>query len=106
VEEAIPWVFSFVMPTTCGTHLHPFRPVARRLLRARKTASRLIAESRSAAGDGSMPKMRKKSDLPTKTCAVCGLPFMWRKKWAKVWEDVKYCSDRCRNEGKPKARRA
>jgi len=25
-----------------------------------------------------MPKMRKKSDLPTKSCAACGLPFAWR----------------------------
>ncbi len=41
-------------------------------------------------------KMRKKSDLPTKTCLVCQRPFTWRKKWETVWEDVKYCSDRCR----------
>ncbi|MSY15076.1 MAG: DUF2256 domain-containing protein, partial [Actinobacteria bacterium] len=26
----------------------------------------------------------------------CGLEFEWRKKWAKNWDDVKYCSDRCR----------
>ncbi|MFN4146069.1 MAG: DUF2256 domain-containing protein [Runella sp.] len=38
----------------------------------------------------------KKSNLPTKTCLVCGRPFAWRKKWEKVWEEVKYCSDRCR----------
>ena len=43
-----------------------------------------------------MPKMRKKADLPAKTCAGCGLPFAWRKKWEKVWDEVKYCSDRCR----------
>ena len=43
-----------------------------------------------------MPKMRKKAELPTKACARCGLPFAWRKKWEKVWNDVKYCSDRCR----------
>ncbi|TAG05872.1 MAG: DUF2256 domain-containing protein [Cytophagia bacterium] len=41
-------------------------------------------------------KTRKKSDFPTKTCIVCGLDFIWRKKWEKVWEEVKYCSDRCR----------
>ncbi|HIK45442.1 MAG TPA: DUF2256 domain-containing protein, partial [Leptolyngbyaceae cyanobacterium M65_K2018_010] len=23
-------------------------------------------------------------------------PFAWRKKWAACWDDVKYCSDRCR----------
>jgi hypothetical protein len=49
--------------------------------------------------------MRRKADLPTKDCAVCGLPFSWRKKWAKVWEDVRYCSDRCRAEGKRKGER-
>jgi len=43
-----------------------------------------------------MAKMRKKGDLPTKTCATCGLPFTWRKKWEKVWDEVRYCSDRCR----------
>jgi len=44
-----------------------------------------------------MPKMRKKSDLPTKSCAACGLLFTWRKKWARDWENVRYCSDRCRS---------
>ena len=44
-------------------------------------------------------KMRKKSDLPQKVCASCGLPFVWRRKWARDWEQVKYCSDRCRHEG-------
>lgn len=38
----------------------------------------------------------RKPDLPQKTCAVCGRPFTWRKKWARVWEEVRYCSDRCR----------
>ena len=47
-----------------------------------------------------MPKMRKKSDLPSKTCLACGLPFMWRKKWERDWNDVKYCSDRCRGNAK------
>jgi hypothetical protein len=45
-----------------------------------------------------MAKMRKKSDLPTKPCATCGRPFAWRKAWAKVWDEVRYCSDRCRKE--------
>jgi hypothetical protein len=44
--------------------------------------------------------MRKKSDLPQKTCLHCGLPFTWRKKWEKMWDEVKYCSDRCRSERK------
>ena len=40
--------------------------------------------------------MRRKGDLPTKTCRHCGRPMAWRKKWAKVWDEVKYCSERCR----------
>lgn len=36
------------------------------------------------------------SGLPSKTCEVCGLPFNWRKKWKKNWDEVKYCSERCR----------
>ncbi len=38
----------------------------------------------------------KKSELPFKVCQVCKKPFNWRKKWAKNWDDVKYCSERCR----------
>lgn len=41
-------------------------------------------------------KMRKKSELPSKLCARCQLPFTWRKKWERDWEQVKYCSERCR----------
>jgi hypothetical protein len=47
--------------------------------------------------------MKKKSDLPTKVCPVCGLPFSWRKKWEKNWANVVYCSERCRrNKNKAK----
>ncbi|WP_439530409.1 DUF2256 domain-containing protein [Pannonibacter sp.] len=49
--------------------------------------------------------MRKKSDLLQKTCVTCGRPFTWRKKWEKVWQDVRYCSDRCRNERGDKERK-
>ncbi|OZC03682.1 DUF2256 domain-containing protein [Rubricoccus marinus] len=40
----------------------------------------------------------KKPHLPTKTCPVCRRPFAWRKKWARDWDDVVYCSERCRRE--------
>ncbi len=50
-------------------------------------------------------KMKKKSDLPSKACACCGLPFTWRKKWERDWEQVKYCSERCRRSA-PKAQEA
>jgi hypothetical protein len=43
-----------------------------------------------------MPKHRKKADLPEKPCLCCGRPMVWRKAWAKSWDQVKYCSDRCR----------
>ncbi|HEY7803786.1 MAG TPA: DUF2256 domain-containing protein [Orrella sp.] len=38
----------------------------------------------------------KKSNLPQKTCLTCQKPFVWRKKWESVWDEVKYCSERCR----------
>lgn len=38
-----------------------------------------------------------KEHLPDKPCARCGRPMRWRKAWAKTWETVKYCSDRCRD---------
>jgi hypothetical protein len=37
----------------------------------------------------------RKSELPSKPCAACARPFMWRKKWARDWENVKYCSRAC-----------
>jgi hypothetical protein len=47
-----------------------------------------------------MPKMRKKAELPSKICLACGRPFAWRKKWARDWDRVLYCSDACRSKGK------
>jgi hypothetical protein len=41
-------------------------------------------------------RMTRKSDLPTKTCETCGRPFTWRKKWARDWDRVRYCSERCK----------
>ncbi|MCW8843154.1 MAG: DUF2256 domain-containing protein [Rhodobacteraceae bacterium] len=38
----------------------------------------------------------KKPHLPSKTCATCGRPFTWRRKWQAVWDEVRYCSARCR----------
>lgn len=35
---------------------------------------------------------------PDKTCSVCGRTISWRAKWARDWEQVRYCSDRCRGE--------
>ena len=38
----------------------------------------------------------RKANLPAKQCLVCRRPFVWRKKWARVWDEVRYCSERCR----------
>jgi len=43
-------------------------------------------------------RMQRKGDLPQKVCATCARPFAWRRKWAAVWDEVRYCSDRCRRE--------
>lgn len=36
------------------------------------------------------------ADLPEKTCVSCGRRITWRKRWARDWEAVRYCSDACR----------
>ncbi|MCP2671631.1 DUF2256 domain-containing protein [Maricaulaceae bacterium EIL42A08] len=41
-----------------------------------------------------------KSNLPEKICVTCQRPFSWRKKWARDWEQVKYCSKRCAGEAR------
>ena len=33
-----------------------------------------------------------------KTCAACGRGFSWRKRWARDWHAVRYCSERCRRQ--------
>lgn len=51
-----------------------------------------------------MARTTDKRNLPSKDCPVCGRPFSWRKKWAVDWEDVIYCSDRCRREARRRRR--
>ena len=40
----------------------------------------------------------KKDQLPSKICIICKRPFNWRKKWSKVWNEVKYCSNACKKK--------
>lgn len=47
-----------------------------------------------------MPKGVDKNHLPEKICIVCNRPFKWRKKWEKVWNNVKYCSHKCQKNKK------
>lgn len=49
--------------------------------------------------------MVRKGDLPKKSCEACMRPFAWRKKWERVWDEVKTCSDRCKDDLR-RARRA
>jgi hypothetical protein len=53
-----------------------------------------------------MPDKVKRREVSTghepKSCAACGRTMEWRKSWAKNWDEVKFCSDRCR-AGKPGA---
>ncbi|MEM1444895.1 MAG: DUF2256 domain-containing protein [Planctomycetota bacterium] len=39
--------------------------------------------------------------MPSKVCPVCGREFVWRKKWARDWANVKYCSKACAAKGGP-----
>ncbi|MGB7316872.1 MAG: DUF2256 domain-containing protein [Planktotalea sp.] len=54
------------------------------------------ARGEKTQGSAQMPKGIKKQELPVKICAHCAKPFTWRKKWARDWNSVKYCSERCR----------
>jgi hypothetical protein len=36
---------------------------------------------------------------PDRICASCGRAFAWRRKWARDWDQVRYCSDACRRHG-------
>ena len=48
------------------------------------------------------PKKLKgfKENLPTKICPQCTRPFQYRKKWKKVWQEIVYCSQKCKKEVK------
>ena len=40
-----------------------------------------------------MSPMRSENEKP---CASCGRRITWRKKWARSWDAIAYCSDACR----------
>ncbi|MEJ1996000.1 MAG: DUF2256 domain-containing protein [Limibacillus sp.] len=42
----------------------------------------------------------RKAHLPEKLCPVCQRPFAWRKKWARDWEKVRYCSKGCAGQAR------
>ncbi|WP_215766483.1 DUF2256 domain-containing protein [Gluconobacter cerinus] len=51
-------------------------------------------------GKGKIERGPAKQNLPVKVCPVCDRPFSWRKKWAKTWDQVRYCSEACRGSRK------
>jgi hypothetical protein len=56
-----------------------------------------MANQKALPYDCPMSRTAKtKNGFEPKICVRCGLAFEWRKKWAKNWLEVKYCSDRCR----------
>ena len=60
-----------------------------------------MGRGRGTPGQRPGGRGRPPSERPSKVCPVCGRPFSWRRKWEAVWEQVIYCSDRCRNSKKP-----
>ncbi|REJ78490.1 MAG: DUF2256 domain-containing protein [Acidobacteria bacterium] len=47
--------------------------------------------------------MKRKQHLPEKICADCKRPFKWRRKWKQCWDQVRYCSSRCRRDKRTRA---
>nr|WP_306469582.1 DUF2256 domain-containing protein [Oscillatoria laete-virens] len=45
-------------------------------------------------------------NLPVKICAHCGRPFEWRKKWERCWDEVRFCSLRCKGGAKRRTKTA
>lgn len=41
-----------------------------------------------------------KLHLPEKICLHCQRPFVWRKKWQRCWNEVRFCSERCKKTHK------
>mmetsp|Transcript_16797 Transcript_16797/g.23531 ORF Transcript_16797/g.23531 Transcript_16797/m.23531 type:complete len:135 (-) Transcript_16797:47-451(-) len=68
---------------------------------SRRLAASVCTQAKKDAGGKKKSGWKgNKSSLPQKDCVVCGRPFSWRKKWERCWDEVKYCSDKCRRSGK------
>ncbi|MDB9813414.1 DUF2256 domain-containing protein [Gammaproteobacteria bacterium] len=44
--------------------------------------------------------LHKKLNLKEKICKNCHRSFVWRKKWERSWDQIKFCSIRCKSESK------
>ena len=43
----------------------------------------------------------KKQHLPEKICVCSQRPFAWRKKRERCWDEVRYCSEKCKRQARP-----
>ena len=56
-----------------------------------------LIDSVETHGSKEIEKIIQLNKKDFKICVVCQRPFNWRKKWEKVWQNVKYCSNKCRS---------
>ena len=63
------------------------------MARRASVAHRPAATGSAYRGAG---RQTRGAEVPSRYCAVCGRRVEWRRKWADCWEQVKYCSERCR----------
>lgn len=43
-----------------------------------------------------LPKPQPETPHHDKICKICGRAISWRKKWARDWDVIRFCSDACR----------
>ncbi|WP_440709934.1 DUF2256 domain-containing protein [Herbiconiux sp. YIM B11900] len=61
------------------------------MARSRTTGQRATRREQLAPASAAAPE--------PKVCASCGRTIQWRAKWARSWDDVRYCSVACRRRG-------
>jgi hypothetical protein len=66
------------------------------MTRGKTTAQRGSRNARDGSATTPQRARMHKSHLPEKICMACGRPMVWRRRWARTWDAVRYCSDRCR----------
>lgn len=62
-----------------------------------KTMTKIMAKTSQV---NSRPSSSKKQHLPEKDCLQCSRPFAWRRKWERCWDEVRFCSERCKGDYK------
>ena len=93
-----PWTMTEMERVLYGVTLGEDYPMPVVALQGRKIAmvARIYEMRKSEFAKEEKVRVLTKHSRPSKVCVTCGRPFVWRKKWERDWELVKYCSDRCR----------